>query len=116
MAWLLAAADQGLASAGYEAAHLLMRAGDAPAALAAFVAAAKSGHGPSMYNAGHLCASGAAGVTVDLSAAVLWFGAAVRHAADPKVAADAAVAAQAVRRLWVPVSYTHLTLPTIYSV
>ena len=101
LAWLLAAADQGLASAGYEAAHLLMRAGDAPAALAAFVAAAKSGHAPSMYNAGHLCASGAAGVTVDLSAAVLWFGAAARQAADPKVAADAAVAAQAVRRLWV---------------
>ena len=83
LAWLLAAADQGLASAGYEAAHLLMRAGDAPAALAAFVAAAKSGHAPSMYNAGHLCASGAAGVTVDLSAAVLWFGAAARQAADP---------------------------------
>jgi TPR repeat protein len=101
LTWLLAAAEQGLAAAGYEAAHLLMRAGDAPAALAAFVAAAQSGHAPSMYNTGHLCASGAAGVPLDLGAAVLWFGAAARQAADPKVAADAAVAAPAVRRLWV---------------
>ena len=80
LAWLLAAAEQGLAAAGYEAAHLLMRAGNAPAALTAFVAAAQSGHAPSMYNAGHLCASGAAGVPVDLGAAVLWFGAAARQA------------------------------------
>jgi len=99
--WLREAARQGLVSAEYEAAHMLLRAGNATGALSAFVAAARAGHAPSMYNAGHLCASGGQGVPIDLSAAVQWFHAAALQTDDAEVASDAATAARAVRRLWV---------------
>lgn len=99
--WLREAARQGLVSAEYEAAHMLLRAGNASGALSAFVAAARAGHAPSMYNAGHLCASGGQDVPLDLSAAVQWFHAAALQTDDAEVASDAATAARAVRRLWV---------------